>query len=93
MTADHLGGISRAGVDYLPGPGYTFGLGFAVRETTGLSSLNGSAGEYNWGGAGGTFFWVDPKEQLIGVFMAQAPSQRAYLRSLFKNLVVQSILN
>jgi CubicO group peptidase (beta-lactamase class C family) len=47
--------------------GYTFGLGFKVRQGPGLSGVPGSEGEYMWAGAGGTFFWIDPKEQLAVV--------------------------
>ena len=56
---------SCPGPYYLPGPGYGFGLGFGVRKDAGLVSTAGSAGEYNWGGAGGTYFWVDPKENMF----------------------------
>jgi CubicO group peptidase (beta-lactamase class C family) len=41
----------------------------------------------NWGGAGGTTFWIDPKENMFVVFMMQAPSQRQRIRSTLKNLV------
>jgi CubicO group peptidase (beta-lactamase class C family) len=41
----------------------------------------------NWGGAGGTYFWIDPKENMFVVFMAQAPSQRTRIRSALKNMV------
>jgi len=61
MTTDHLSEPMRSGPYYLPGPGYGFGLGFAVRRDLGGPSVNGSVGDYNWGGAGGTGFWVDPK--------------------------------
>jgi CubicO group peptidase (beta-lactamase class C family) len=91
MTTDHLGNMKVVG--NLP-PGYGFGLGFAVRRADGLSGLFGSTGEYNWGGAGGTAFWVDPKEQLIGVLMTQAqpgPWQREF-RELFRQLVYQAIV-
>jgi CubicO group peptidase (beta-lactamase class C family) len=71
MTSDHLGNSVVPGPYYLPGPGYGFGLGFAVRRDPGVSPVNGSPGEYNWGGAGGTAFWVDPKEQMFVVFMMQ----------------------
>ncbi len=91
MTSDHLGPVTGAG-DYLPGPGYGFGLGFAVRRETGLASLTGSAGDYNWGGAYGTAFWVDPKEQLVVVFMVQAPGAiRVHYRQLLKSFVLQAI--
>jgi len=91
MTADHLGDIKPA-IPLLP-PGYGFGLGFAIRRADGLSGVAGSAGEYNWGGAGGTMFWVDPREQLVAVLMTQAqpgPWQREF-RELFRQLVYQAI--
>jgi len=91
MTSDHLGPITGAG-DYLPGPGYGFGLGFAVRRDTGVASLTGTAGDYNWGGAYGTAFWIDPKEQLVVVSMTQAPGAiRTHYRQLLKSFVLQAI--
>ena len=85
MTTDHTGGVR--GPAYLPGPGYGFGLGFAVRLQDGLASTPGSVGDYNWGGLGGTYFWVDPKEKLIGILMLQAPNQRTYYRGIFRDMV------
>ena len=93
MTSDHLGDIKPAH-QLLP-PGYGFGLGFAVRRGNGLNGAPGSAGEYFWGGAGGTSFWVDPMEQLVAVLMTQAqpgPWQREF-RELFRQLVYQSIVD
>jgi len=93
MTADHVGPL--LGVDTLAGPGYGFGLGFAVRRADGLNGAPGSAGEYNWGGAGGTWFWVDPKEQLVVVLMTQAQPgawQREF-KELFRQLVYQAIVD
>ena len=87
MTSDHLGGGAGPGPLYLPGPGFSFGLGFAVRKDAGVSPLPGSVGEYNWGGAAGTFFWVDPKEDLFVVYMMQSPKQRVGVRNLLKNMV------
>ena len=46
-------------------PGYTFGLGFAVRQAAGVAGVPGSPGEFMWAGYAGTYFWVDPKEQLV----------------------------
>jgi len=78
--------------NYIPGAGYGFGLGFAVRRDTGVADSNGSPGDYNWGGAFGTYFWVDPKEQLVVVSMTQAPGPiRVHYRHLFKALVYQAI--
>lgn len=94
MTSDHLGTRIAPGPAYSPGPGYGFGLGFAVRKETGIAPLTGSAGDYNWGGAFGTGFWVDPKEELTVVFMAQAPGPiRVHYRQLMKTLVLEAIVN
>ena len=93
MTSDHLGDIKPA-IPLLPS-GYGFGLGFAVRRADGLNGVAGSAGEYNWGGAGGTAFWVDPKEQLFVVLMTQAqpgPWQREF-KEQFRQLVYQAIID
>jgi CubicO group peptidase (beta-lactamase class C family) len=89
MTADHLGPIP--GAETLAGPGYGFGLGFAVRLSDGIAPTLGSAGQYYWGGIAGTTFWVDPREQLIAVLMMQGPGQREYYRALFRNLVYSSL--
>jgi len=92
MTSDHLGPTVTGAGDYLPGPGYGFGLGFAVRRETGQANLTGSAGDYNWGGAYGTAFWIDPKEQLVVVSMTQAPGAiRVHYRQLLKTFVLQAI--
>ena len=90
MAADHLGAIS----DSHRTPGYTFGLGFSVRKDVGLAGQSGSIGEYGWAGAGGTYFWVDPKEQLVAILMTQAPGpSRLYYRRLFKELVQQTLVD
>jgi CubicO group peptidase (beta-lactamase class C family) len=89
MGANHIGPGSGVvpGPYYLPGPGFGFGLGFAVRIDAGVSPIEGSVGEMNWSGAGGTTFWVDPKENMIVVFMAQTVTQRGRIRAALKNLV------
>ncbi len=89
MSADHLGSIP--GVDAMTGPGFGFGLGFAVRLADGLATSPGSAGQYYWGGIAGTVFWVDPREELVAILMTQAPGQREYYRALFRNLVYAAI--
>lgn len=98
MTSDHLGSITAPflapGALLMGVQGYTFGLGFMVRQGPGIAGVPGSAGEYMWGGAAGTFFWIDPKEQLVGVFMSQAPGPiRTYYRRLVKQLVYQAIVD
>jgi CubicO group peptidase (beta-lactamase class C family) len=90
MTADHLGKIA----DTMRAPGYTFGLGFAVRTDYGLGAQSSSPGEFNWAGAGGTFFWVDPREEVIAILMTQAPGpSRLYYRQLFRQMVQQAIVD
>lgn len=98
MTSDHLG--SRLPLAPTPGGAvlgastYTFGLGFAVRPSDGIAPVPGSAGDFNWGGYAGTVFWVDPKEQLVAVFMVQsAGALRVYHRTLFRQLVYQAIVD
>jgi CubicO group peptidase (beta-lactamase class C family) len=95
MTSDHIGPEVRArSSNAVLNPGYNFGLGFAVRNQAGLSQLAGSAGDYNWGGAFGTYFWVDPKEQLAVVWMAATPGEaRLRYRTIVKNLVLAAIEN
>jgi CubicO group peptidase (beta-lactamase class C family) len=74
--------------------GYRFGLGFRVRQDLGESATLGSVGEYGWGGAYGTYFWVDPKEQLIGILMIQLmPYAHLNIRPEFQNAVTQSIID
>jgi CubicO group peptidase (beta-lactamase class C family) len=92
MTTDHMGSIVTPGPLYLPGPGFGFGLGFAVRKEAGVSPYAGSVGEYNWGGAGGTYFWVDPKENMFVVFMMQSPKQRVPYRGLLKDMIYAAIV-
>jgi len=91
MTSDHLGSAVTPGPLYLPGPGYGFGLGFAVRKDTGVAGTPGSVGDYNWGGAGGTYFWVDPKENMFVIFAMQSPRNRAPFRLVLRNLVYAAI--
>lgn len=98
MTSDHLG--TRISAPTTPGelllgtPGYTFGLGFVVRQGNGVAGVHGSQGEFMWAGYAGTYFGVDPKEELVGIYMSQAPSPtRPYYRRLMKNLTYQAIVD
>jgi CubicO group peptidase (beta-lactamase class C family) len=98
MTSDHLGpdvDVSRLNefaVDHLDG--YGFGLGVAVRRQTGRSGVPGTPGEFHWTGAQGTMFWVDPKEELVAVFLANTPGPvRRHYRELVKSLVLQAIVD
>jgi CubicO group peptidase (beta-lactamase class C family) len=96
MTADQLGsGVTNNVVDIgSEYADYGFGLGVAVRLHTGIASSTGSVGDYNWLGAYGTQFWVDPKEKLAAVFLlaARGPTVLRY-RQLIRTLVLQSIVD
>jgi CubicO group peptidase (beta-lactamase class C family) len=96
MTADQLGAdvnidrLANFPVDYLEG--YGFGFGVAVRRTAGVSGVPGSAGEFHWSGSQGTVFWVDPREEMVIVFMAQTPGQmRVHYRQVVPTLVLQAV--
>jgi CubicO group peptidase (beta-lactamase class C family) len=91
MTSDHLGPGVKIQEGALMQPGIGFGLGFAVRTQEGMAPFPGSPGQYFWSGMGGTFFWIDPKEDLFAVFMSQGPGQREYTRTLARNLVYAAI--
>jgi CubicO group peptidase (beta-lactamase class C family) len=95
MTADQLGPEVRAhSPSVLLAEGYSFGLGFTVRTQTGRASLAGTIGDFSWAGAYGTYFWVDPREELAVVFMTAAPGESGrYFRMLVKNLVLASIMD
>ena len=71
--------------------GHGFGLGFAVRTDDGLAPYPGSAGQFYWSGIAGTFFWIDPKEELFAVMMSQGPGQREYMRTLVRGLVYAAV--
>ena len=78
---------------YLPGPGYGFGLGVAVRMARGGPAAIGEpVGECNWGGAGGTYFWVDPKERHVrGLHDAVARSSACTTEPLLRDMVYAAI--
>jgi CubicO group peptidase (beta-lactamase class C family) len=73
--------------------GYGFGLGFAVRRQDGIAAMAGSAGDFYWSGVFGTYFWIDPKEDLTVVFMAAAPGLiRLRYRQMMRNIVYQALV-
>ena len=89
MTTDHMAGVEHP----FAGGRAGFGLGFAVAVDQGAVGELGSTGEFNWGGAAGTTFWIDPKEQLVGIFMVQSIPHRTRLGKTFKLLTYQSIVD
>jgi CubicO group peptidase (beta-lactamase class C family) len=85
MTSNHVGTLYNEGR-------VGFGLGFEVVEHVGRSGRYGSVGEFSWGGAYFTSFWVDPQERLVAVFMSQLlPSGGLDLQGKFRSLVYQAI--
>lgn len=86
MTTSHLHGITGYG-----GSGTTFGLGFSVVEDIGAGGHLGTRGTYSWGGAAGTKFWIDPDEELIGIFMVQILPHRTRMGDEFRLLTYQAI--
>ena len=91
MTADQLGTV-KPGPYYLPGPGYGFGLGVAVRVDKGVAPFPGDVGDWYWGGAGGTYMWVDPAKDMLVVFMMQSPKQRLHYRPVLRDMVNAAIV-
>ncbi|MFY0613446.1 MAG: beta-lactamase family protein [Hyphomicrobiaceae bacterium] len=95
MTSDHLdAGLDNRIADTMDpaAEGYGFGLGFAVRRSNGISAMSGTAGDYYWSGVFGTYFWVDPAEELSCVVMAAAPGGiRLRFRQLSRALVYQAM--
>jgi CubicO group peptidase (beta-lactamase class C family) len=90
MTTDHLG---DDGASFLAA-GWGFGLGFTIKNQPALDGMPDSVGTYYWFGVGGTVFWVDPEQDLIGVFMIQIrPNRDLNYRDQFKRLVYQAIID
>lgn len=99
MTINHLpASIDRGGSGETPGlggqalNGFGFGLGFGLVTDVAASGVMGSVGEYNWGGAAGTIFWVDPVEDFVMVAMIQLMGSPWPLRSELKVAVNQAIV-
>ena len=92
MTSEHAGASSGIAPGMLANTGYGFGLGFAVRRSTGEAPVPADPGEYNWSGAGGTTMWVNPKADLLVVFMVQTTKQNLRYRSLLRNMIYAAVL-
>jgi CubicO group peptidase (beta-lactamase class C family) len=92
MTSDHIGPETNIARDYyyFPGADSGFGLGFAVR----ISHEPGTdlpLGEYRWDGVGGTFFFIDPQDDMFTICMMQSPSQRGRIETELKGMVYQAL--
>ena len=100
MTRNHLPenkdlpALSRSLFSEVTYNGVGFGLGFSVTMDPVQTMIPGSVGEYSWGGAASTTFWIDPKEDLIGIFMTQLlPSSIYPIRREFRTLVYSSFVS
>lgn len=88
MAQDHTRGLERP----YPVPGVGFGLGFDVVEEPGRLGELSSKGLLSWAGAAGTGFWIDPEEEMVGIFMTQIiPHTGLTYRKQFRHLAYQAI--
>jgi CubicO group peptidase (beta-lactamase class C family) len=94
MTSDHIGPETKIARDhfYFPGATSGFGLGFAVR-TAHPANTSWPLGEYRWDGVAGTFFFVDPRDDMFAIFMVQTPSQRGRIQLALKTLIYDALKN
>src|SRR5271156_1992427 len=87
-----LPGMSRSLFSEASYNGIGFGLGVSVTMNPALTLIPGSPGEYAWGGAATTSFWIDPREELIAIFMTQVLPSSAYpLRRELRTMVYAGI--
>ena len=100
MTMNHLPGgrdlrdLSVSSYSEIAEEGFGFGLGFSIHLGSAQSQIIGSAGEYAWGGAASTIFWVDPVEDLIVVFLTQfMPSGTFDFRGQLKTIIYPAIVD
>jgi CubicO group peptidase (beta-lactamase class C family) len=90
MTMNHL----PAGMHPFAHPWWGFGLGVAVLIDLARYQALGSVGTYEWGGLPSTEFWVDPREELIGVLMVQIIPDDAYpIQNDFRAMTYQAIVD
>jgi CubicO group peptidase (beta-lactamase class C family) len=92
MTSDHIGPETNIARDsfYFPGATSGYGLGFAVRTAV-PADTSWPLGEYRWDGAAGTFFFIDPKDDMFVICMVQTPSQRGRIQLALKTLIYQAL--
>ncbi len=99
MMDNHLGSaygpspLSTLNLDMGMSEGMGYGLGGYSITDTGLTGLPASAGTYGWGGAASTDFWVDPKQELVGIVLTQLLPTGTYpLRPTMEVLTYQAIV-
>ncbi len=93
ITSDLIGPLgNRPDNAYVPGPGYGVGFDFYVRVDTSNVDFPANLGEYGKGGAAGTMFWVDPKENVIAVLMLSTPTMGNHYRGVVQSMIYNSII-
>lgn len=90
-SIEQKGGAGENPLDEASNNGFGFGLGFGLVTNSVNNSIIGSEGEYNWGGAAGTVFWIDPVENISVVSMIQLMSSPWKLREDLKVAVYQAL--
>jgi len=88
MTSNHISHVDQGDGNF------KFGLGFMIQNNPGETGISVSEGSLSWGGFFHTSFWIDPKEELIGICMAQKyPAPKSDVHNKFKSLVYQAIVD
>ena len=96
MTTDHIGpgsGVERDAF-YFPGDGFGFGYGFGVRTDPGkaVPPPPGSIGEIKWDGASGTYFVVDPANDMFFILLENSPSERTRIQPALKQIIYDALV-
>lgn len=90
MPVNHIGDLSPQ----FFGSGRGFGLGFSIVLNVGKFGMPGSYGEYGWGGAYHTTYWVDPEEELVVTYMTQLrPAAGLDDHAKLRTLIYQAIVD
>jgi len=96
MTTDHIGAGSGVARDtfYFPGDGFGFGYGFGVRTDPGkaVPPPPGSIGEIKWDGASGTYFVVDPANDMFFILLENSPSERTRIQPALKRIIYDAVV-
>ena len=88
LRRNHVAGLATDDLYSIDG----FGLGVGVSMDPGVTGELGADGSYGWGGAAGTLFWVDPVDDIVGIFMTQSVPHQTTLADTFRVLTYQALL-
>ncbi|WP_375414761.1 serine hydrolase domain-containing protein [uncultured Bradyrhizobium sp.] len=95
MTTDHIGPGSGVERDYFyfPGDGFGFGYGFGIRTDSGkaVPPPPGSIGEIKWDGASGTYFVIDPANDMFFILLENSPSERTRIQPALKRIIYDAL--